>query len=190
MRRLRAEWSDIAAEPVGTVWIINGIPGSGKSTVARALCAAFPRAAHIEGDRLQDLIISGSVPPGGSPHDEEARQIHLNVRNQCLLSSSFADAGIVPVIDYIVTSRARLREYYDQLAGYALHLVTLDPGVEVALERDRLRDEKTVGARWVHLRDEIVAELWGVGLWLDTSAMTPEQTIARILAERATARLA
>ena len=70
------------------IWIINGIPGAGKSTVSACLCAQFPRSVHIEGDRLQEFIISGAVPPGGSPPDEENRQIHLNVRNQCLLASS------------------------------------------------------------------------------------------------------
>ena len=179
----------MARDDTKPIWIINGIPGAGKSTVARALCAAFPRSAHIEGDRLQELIISGSVPPGGSPPQEEARQIHLNVRNQCLLASSFADAGFTPVIDYIVTGRTRLEEYRSHLVGYALSLVTLDPGIEVALERDRLRDEKTIGTRWVHLRAEIVAELSGIGLWIDTGAITVEQTVARILAESAEAWL-
>jgi hypothetical protein len=93
------------------------------------------------------------------------------------------------VIGYIVTSRARLEAYRRHLAGYALYLVTLDPDIAVALERDRLRDEKTIGARWVHLRDEIVGELGGVGLWIDTGAMTVDQTVTAILAERATARV-
>jgi predicted kinase len=166
------------------VWLINGIPGSGKSTVARHLAARFERGVHIEGDRLQELIVSGSVLPGGQPPDEERRQIHLNVRNQCLLAASFAAEGFTPVIDYVVVSRARLEEYRRQLPGLRLRLVTLAPGADVALERDRLRPEKTVAAAWVHLEQEMQSELAGIGLWIDNARLTVEETVAQAL-ERA-----
>ncbi len=66
------------------IWLINGIPGAGKSTVSRLLAARFSRGVHIEGDVLQErFIVSGGVNPGGEPADEAQRQIELNVRNQC-----------------------------------------------------------------------------------------------------------
>ena len=164
-----------------TVWLLNGIPGSGKTTTASALAARFQRAAHIEGDRLQHMVVSGSVPPGAEPGEESSRQVHLCVRNQCLLARSFLDAGFVPVIDYVVINRERLGEYRSHLPGIDLRLVTLRPGAEVALQRDRERPEKTVAAAWVHLAQEMDQDLYPEGLWIDNSRLTLVETVDQIL---------
>jgi hypothetical protein len=81
------------------VWLISGIPGAGKTTTGRLLAARFPRSAFVEGDLLQEWLVSGIVWPGDEPAEESERQISLNVRNQCLLAGSYAEAGFTPVIE-------------------------------------------------------------------------------------------
>ncbi|HEY5753489.1 MAG TPA: AAA family ATPase [Chthoniobacterales bacterium] len=172
---------------MASVWLINGIPGVGKTTTARSLAARFQRAAHIEGDEIQGLIVSGAVNPGSQPEDEENRQIHLNVKNQCLLARSFTEAGFDTVVDYVVTSRDRLAEYKAHLEGIDLRLVTLSPGKHVALERDAKRPEKTVAHFWTHLEGAMIDQLTGIGLWIDNSNTSVEEVINSILRNESTA---
>ncbi|HTE19379.1 MAG TPA: hypothetical protein VK689_13475, partial [Armatimonadota bacterium] len=106
----------------------------------------------------------------------------LCMRHQCLLAQSFAGAGFVPIIDYVIVDRARLNGYRAQLPGLRLRLVTLAPGAEVALARDRLRPEKTVAAAWTHLDAVIRQGLGEAGLWVDNGGMTADETVAHILA--------
>src|SRR2546422_4312804 len=69
-------------------WLITGIPGAGKTTVARLLAERLERAVVIEGDLLQGWIVSGNVWPGQEPAAESSRQIHLNMRNRRLSITS------------------------------------------------------------------------------------------------------
>ena len=170
-----------AAERASVAWLITAVPGAGKTTIARFLAQSFPRAACIEGDALGGCVVSRAVWPGQDPEAEARRQQHLNVQNQCLLARSFAEAGFVPVMEYVFVERERLERYRRALAGIDLRFVLLDPTRDVVLRRDRERPEKTVAELFVHLREVMVEELSGTGLWIDSSALSPEETVAAIL---------
>jgi predicted kinase len=163
--------------------IISGVPGAGKTTVARLLAARFDRAAHLEGDLVSfQFIVSGLVPPQGPPMDEANRQLELRRRNLCLLADSFADAGFVPVIDDVVASPGVLDLYLALLRTRPLLLVQLTPTVDVIQRRDAGRD-KHVFDLWGHLHDDLHNRMSRVGLWLDTSDLTAHQTVDAILDE-------
>jgi chloramphenicol 3-O-phosphotransferase len=149
--------------------------------VAGLLARRFRRAAHIEADRLQQLVVSGGLWPDQEPREEALRQLDLRARNAAALAAGFMDAGIVAVVDDVVVGPERLAVYRRALAGRELQLVVLAPRLEVALARDAKRRAKHVGDRWAHLDAEQRTALAGNGLWIDTSELSPEQTVESIL---------
>ncbi|MFE6225219.1 MULTISPECIES: AAA family ATPase [unclassified Streptomyces] len=170
-----------APVPAPAALLLAGIPGSGKSTVSAALAARFARAAHIEVDHLQELIVSGGRWPTPEGDPEADRQILLRARNACLLAGSLAAAGFLPVMDDVVVRRSHLRYYREQMTAGPLHVVFLAPGPDTAWERNNAR-HKRLTTNWAFLDEAMREELSGEGVWIDNSAQTVEETVDAVLA--------
>jgi len=170
------------------IWLISGIPGAGKTTVAHALAGRMERAAHVEGERLWQQIVSGRAMPAPLLEGEAERQYELVIRNQCLLARSYAEAGFTPVLDFVVVTQSHLEAYQNYLVGGALRFVALAPSLDVVAQRDAIRGGKT-GRAGEFLDEPFRQELGSAGLWLDTSDMGVDETVDAILERREEALL-
>jgi hypothetical protein len=132
------------------IWIICGNSCAGKTTTARLLAQRLPRAAHIEGDDMQRLILSGSRWPTPGDSDpltgrltgEAGVQYALRIRNACLVAAAFADAGISAVVSDTVIYEG-FESLTEVLTGRLVNFVVLRPPVAVLRQRgiDRLPQE-------------------------------------------------
>ncbi|WP_168583496.1 AAA family ATPase [Gephyromycinifex aptenodytis] len=156
--------------------LVNGLPGSGKTTVAAGLGRRFERAAVLEGDQLQQqMIVRGGVDVGDEPQDEGWRQLELRWRNLAALAENFVQEGFTVIVDSLAIP-ALLGPFASSLDPHPLAYLHLEPDRAVGLARDAHRPGKNIGARY----DSIAVEfepLRQLGVWIDSTQHRPQDTV-------------
>ena len=120
------------------------------------------------------MISGGVLPDASGISTEAARQLRLRLRNACLLARSFRDSGFNVIVDDIVAAG-----WYDDLVadleGIPFGFIMLLPDFEHVKARWRAMSSPFAEA-WDWIDEDIRARTPRVGLWLDTTHLTPEAT--------------
>lgn len=152
------------------------------------LAARFRRAAYIEGDVLWQMVVAGRADMADPPSDEARRQLALRYQHGAMLAQSFMSAGFVAVhADNIYGTD--VSDYLAAVEG-PRSLIVLRPSPAAVAQRERSRGTSAY-AGWltderslidaISQFDEWLSSSPAVGLWVDSSGLTPEQTVDQIV---------
>jgi GrpB-like predicted nucleotidyltransferase (UPF0157 family) len=170
-----------AVEHEPLVYLITGPMAAGKSTVARLLASRFPRGVHLEGDFFRRSIVTGREEVTAELRPEAMDQLRLRYRLAAAAADTYADAGFSVALEDVVAGRL-LGDHRAMIRSRPCHLIVLLPSAEAIAAREAGRGKQGYAAWTIEaLRDGFVTSTPRVGIWLDTTDMTPDETVREIL---------
>ena len=162
--------------------LITGLMASGKSTIAELLAKRFARGVHLRGDIFRKMIVSGREDMGEHATVEAVSQLHLRYRLTAQAAKEYHAAGFTVVVQ---------DNYYGDELPYMLELlapetaqiIALCPNIATIKHREQQRDKTGYSSFDVEqLYHAFMNETPRIGLWVDSSGQTPEQTVEEIVA--------
>lgn len=161
---------------------------AGKSTVAELLAHRFDRGVHVRGDAFRRMVVSGRAEMTAEPSPEALRQLKLRYRLAGMVADEYAAAGFTVAVQDVSLGPA-FDDFVDAVRTRPRYAVVLAPSAEALAVREASRPKTGYTDGWTPAAmDHLLrTETTRRGLWLDTSELTPEQTVDAILARRSEA---
>jgi chloramphenicol 3-O-phosphotransferase len=167
--------------PEPAIVLITGIQAAGKSTIAQLLAERLPRSVHIRGDLFRRMVINGRVDMTPDPSEEALRQLRLRHRLTAATCDTYFQEGFTVVAQDVILGE-HLTDMVELIQQRPLLVVVLAPRPEAIAAREAARGKNAYNQWTIHLLDDALRnQTPRLGLWLDTSDQTPDDTVNQIL---------
>lgn len=181
----------------GRVIVLNGTSSSGKSTLTRALQArldgawlgvgidtvvyALPKA-YLDQPRWSEVFRYVPAESGShAPYRIETGELgHRLVDALHRMVAAMADAGLSVIVDHVLLEADWLPDLAERLEGHDVLFVGIRCPLEVVVERERARRDRTLGQATAQI--DVVHRAGGYDLEVDTSALSAEEAAEAIAA--------
>jgi cytidylate kinase len=170
-------------------FVVTGVMAAGKSTVAELLAQRFERGVHVRGDVFRKMIVRGRDPITPELGEEALRQLDLRQRIAANVANDYWRDDFTVVLQDIYAGGA-LANVVARLEISPLYVIVLNPRPDVVATREHHREKSGYGEWDVEgLCASFAEETPRIGLWLDSSDLSPEETVDEILLRRHDARV-
>lgn len=163
------------------IYVITGLMASGKSTVAELLAHRFDRCVHLRGDAFRRMIVSGREDMSDTLSGEALRQLDLRYELTASAAKRYHDAGFTVVVQDNYYGE-KLPWFLSLLAPYPVKTCVLCPDAQTIAQREASRGKTGyTGFEIAPLYEAFMQSTPRLGIWIDNSQQTPEETVDAIL---------
>lgn len=163
------------------IYIITGIMASGKSTIAEMLAEKFDKSVHVRGDIFRKMIVNGNINMTPSYSKDAVEQLILRYKMAAKVAEMYYESGFSVVLQDTYLGK-EVTTFLNEFASKPVYYITLNPSVDSIVTRENER-KKTGYTSWgiEPLHNVLINENPRIGLWIDSSKMTPKETLVEIM---------
>lgn len=164
-----------------SIILVTGIMASGKSTVAQLLSEQFDNSVHLRGDIFRRMIVNNRKEVRPDSGSDEFDQLRLRYQLAAQSAEMYYKSGYTVVVQDVVIGPL-LTDFISYINNRPFYLVVLCPNSAVVATREATRTKKGYGIWSVDELDRVLRnETPRLGLWLDSSDLSPKETVNEII---------
>lgn len=164
-----------------SIILITGIMASGKSTVAQLLSERFEKSVHLRGDIFRRMIVNNRKEVQPNAGNDEMDQLRLRYRLAAQSADAYFQAGFTVVVQDVVIG-PMLNDFISFIQSRPFYVVVLCPNSSIVKQREAARLKKGYVVWTVEGLDSLLRnETPQIGMWIDSSELTPEETVIEIV---------